>query len=311
MEALKSYFRAGILAGQEFGKKDLIIRSAALAYFTIFSLPPFLLVLMRTTSIFYDPETIRQTIFGQLGSVFGEQSARQLTDTVQAIGLFEREGWALFVGIGVTLFTATTIFSSIQSTLNKIFVSEEAAERMAWWVFIRTRLLSLALLLSIAFVLVVSLTVNAVITKLLDYLFTYYPGVSGIVVFLVSFLLPLIVITGLFILIFKFLPDKKIPWKVAATGGLITAVLFFIGKYLIELYIGLSKPGNLYDAAGSIMVVMVWVFYASAIFYFGAQYTAVFHRAFIGSSDEHAAPERGIRDIDGDEPIDNKKPEAL
>lgn len=282
-QRIKPYYKSVIKAGQLFGENDLIQRSAALSYYTIFSLPPILLILMQTTSVFYNTKTIQETIFGKLSEWIGQSTAEQLTETVETIGLFEREGWALVVGIGATLFTATTIFAAIQGSLNKIFSVDGSEERMAWWAFIRTRLISLALLLSIAFVLIVSLTINALINRFIDFLQEFAPGISYLIIIALSILLPLLIITLLFALIFMVLPDKKIPWKVARTGGIITAVLFFIGKYGISLYIGLTNTGNLYEAAGYLMVVMVWVFYASAIFYFGAQFTAVYHNNHFAS----------------------------
>lgn len=294
-QKIKFYWEVLKNAGKAFGEKELMIRGAALSYYTIFSLPPMLLVIMHTTSIFFDPEKIRETIFGQLGDLIGQQSAAELADTVQSIGLFEKEGWALAVGIGGTLFTATTIFASIQSTLNKIFSAEENSKKMPWWSFIKSRLLALALVLSIAFVLIVTLTINAIINGFIDYIQAWAPNLSYLIVGLLSILLPLVIITALFTLIFRVLPDKEVPWKVARRGAIVTALLFFLGKYLISMYIGMSNTGNLYDAAGSVIIVMVWVFYASAIFYFGAQFTAIYQKMRpVNTPTEHQAEKSSL-----------------
>lgn len=265
----------------QFGENALMLRSAALSYYTIFSLPPFLLILLQATSLFYDQAAIEQTIFSQLSDYFGQQSAAQLSATIDNIGLFDREGWSLLVGLGGMLFTSTTIFVTIQGTMNIIFRAEEASKKMGWWQYVRGRLIGLALLLSIAFILVITLTLNALITKFTAHISEYIPDLSTAFLYFISLTLPLF-LTGLFFaFIFKYLPDRKIDWATARLGATITTILFFIGQYAITFYIGLSNTGNMYEAAGSVMVIMVWIFYASAIFYFGAQFTAVYHQKLL------------------------------
>lgn len=276
--ALTFYWSILKEAFMAFGKKELMIRSAALSYYTIFSLPPLLLVLLQTTSIFYDQSTIRETIFGQLSDYFGRESATTLSQTIENIGLLEQEGWSLVIGIAGVLFTATTVFVTIQGTLNKIFVSEDESEELGWWSLIRGRLVGLALLLSIAFVLLVSLTTQAILTRFIDQLAIILPGISAIILLIISLILPLLITGLLFALIFKYLPDRSVNWEIARTGAIITTLLFHLGQYGITYYIGLTNTGNMYDAAGSTMVVMVWIFYASAIFYFGALFTAIYNR---------------------------------
>ncbi|WP_367390444.1 YihY/virulence factor BrkB family protein [Lewinella sp. LCG006] len=265
----------------QFGENALMLRSAALSYYTIFSLPPFLLILLQATSFFYDQAAIEQTIFRQLSDYFGQQSAAQLSATIDNIGLFDREGWSLMVGIGGMLFTSTTIFVTIQGTMNIIFLAKEASKKMGWWQYVRGRLIGLALLLSIAFILVTTLTLNALITRFTAYISEYIPDLSTAFLYFISLTLPLF-LTGLFFaFIFRYLPDRKIDWATARLGATITTILFFIGQYAITFYIGLSNTGNMYEAAGSIMVIMVWIFYASAIFYFGAQFTAVYYQKIL------------------------------
>lgn len=263
---------------QEFGSNALMLRSAALSYYTIFSLPPFLLILLQTTSIFYDPATIEGTIFRQLGDYFGEQAANQLSKTIDNIGLFDREGWSLIVGFVGIVFTSTTIFVTIQETMNKIFDAEKASEEMGWWQYVRGRLVGLGLLLSIAFLLVVTLMLNSLIARFTERIALIIPHISAAIISLVSLVLPLLIIGAFFAMIFKALPDREVSWKTARLGALITTILFFIGQYGISFYIGMSQTGNMYEAAGSVMVIMIWIFYASAIFYFGAQFTSVYNQ---------------------------------
>ena len=288
-------------AALAFSDNNLMLRSAALSYYTIFSLPPLLLILLRTTSLFYDPETMSQTIFGQLSDYIGQEGVTQLSATVQNIGLFEQEGWSMMIGIAGVLFTSTTIFVTIQATMNTIFKAEEAQEKMGWWQYFRGRLVALALLLSIAFVLVVSLTLNALLARFTGYLAAYIPELSTALLYMLTLLLPLF-ITGLFFaLLFKYLPDRPITWATARLGATITTVLFFIGQYAISFYIGMSNAGNMYEAAGSIMVIMLWVFYASAIFYFGAKFTTVYRQKMEEATpvkNENQSPKYHYHDVD-------------
>jgi membrane protein len=263
---------------QEFGSNALMLRSAALSYYTIFSLPPFLLILLQATSIFYDPATIEGTIFRQLGDYFGEQTANQLSKTINNLGLFDQEGWSLIVGFGGILFTSTTIFVTIQETMNKIFDAEKASKEMGWWQYVRGRLVGLGLLLTIAFLLVITLMVNSLIARFTEQIALFIPQISAAIISIVSLVLPLLIIGGFFAMIFKALPDRKVSWKTARMGAVITTILFFIGQYGISFYIGVTQTGNMYEAAGSVMVIMIWIFYASAIFYFGAQFTAVYNQ---------------------------------
>lgn len=273
-----------------FGKHDLLSRSAALSYYTIFSLPPLLLVLLRTTSLFYDSTTIRQTVFGTLSDIVGEREVEQLVATINNIGLYDEEGWSLLVGAIGVLFMATTIFATIQATMNTIFNASEKSSRLPWWPYLRGRLIALALVLAIAFILLVSLTLNALLVRFTDYLSAYIPELSTALLYFLSLVLPVVVTGTFFSLMFRYLPDRQISWSTARLGAVLTTILFVVGQYAITFYIGLSNTRNLYEAAGSVMVIMVWVFYASAIFYFGAQFTAIYSEkmlsAGIVSSDE-------------------------
>ncbi len=260
----------------EFGKNDIFTQAAALAYYTIFSLPPVLLVILYTTTLFYDEQEVRSIIFNEIGDLVGQASANQLNTTVSQIGLFDQNWWASIVGVGTLLFTATTVFVTIQNALNKIFKVKPKPKGLGILKMLKDRLLSFAFLLGIAFVLLVSLSVDAFISAFGNYLSEKLPDISMVIVTLASIVLPFIMTVFLFTMIFKYLPDIKIEWKDTLVGATITAVLFSIGKELIGYYIGNSNVANLYDTAGSIMVIMIWVFYASVIFLFGAVFVYVY-----------------------------------
>lgn len=257
---------------KKFQEANVLVRAAALSYYTIFSLPPMLLVILFTTTLFYDPQTVRQTIFGELADVIGRESAVELANTVQMVGIFEGKWWTTIVGIGALLFTSTTVFVTIQDALNKLFMVKPKPNS-EWLKMLRDRVISFALLLSIAFILVVSLTINAIVAGFSKFLVVILPSISVLIIEITTMVLPFVIIAVLFTLIFKYLPDVRLPWKSVLIGGIFTTMLFFIGMYFIKLYISNSNTVNLYQAAGSVMVIMVWVYYASVIFLFGAAFT--------------------------------------
>lgn len=276
---IRSVWNFIINAFSKFAEDNSFTWAAAISYYTIFSLPPILLVILYTTTIFYDEQSIRAAIFGQIGSLIGEKGANQISSTVDSLGVFEQEWWASVLGIGGVLITSTTVFITLQNALNQIFKVKAKPSKAGWFKMLRDRLLSFTVLLGIAFILLVSLIVDALISAFGDLLSEYFPNISLVLVSVASVLVPLVIIAVLFSFLFKYLPDVDIPWRYTLHGAVITSILFALGKYAIGYYIGQSETANLYDAAGSILVIMLWVFYASLIFLFGAVITALYVRA--------------------------------
>ena len=256
--------------------KSALTLSAALSYYTIFSLPPMLLIILETTSRFYDRQEVQQAIFNEIGDLVGQSGARQLMATLDRLNIFETTWWATAVGVIVLVFTATTVFVTMQNALNKIFFVK-AGQLKGYGILkmLRDRILSFALILSMAFILLVSLIVDALLTSFGDYLKEWIGAFSTLMVIITSFVLPIVVISLLFALLFKFLPDARLRWRDTWFGALLTAVLFALGQYLISFYIGNSQMASLYDAAGSVLGVMLWVYYTSAIFLFGGTFSYV------------------------------------
>lgn len=259
----------------KFLEDDLMTHAAALAYYTIFSLPPMLLVILFTATQFYDEVQVKTAIFGEIENLIGLKSATQLANTIDKLGVYDTTSWTAVIGIATLLFTATTVFVTMQNALNIIF--RVKAKPAGWGILklVRDRILSFTFLIGIAFILLVSLTINAIIAAFNQQLESLLGDFSTVLTTLVYLILPLFIITVLFAMIFKYLPDVKLKWKDTWVGAIFTAILFSIGKYLIGFYIGNSQAANLYEAAGSIMVIMLWVFFASTIFLFGAVFTCV------------------------------------
>lgn len=271
----KFYWEVLMASFGKFSDSDVLTQSAALSYYTIFSLPPMLLVILKTTTTVYSESEIKTTIFDEIGGLVGQEGALQLMNTIDKMNIYQPTWWATIIGIGVLIFTATTVFVTMQNALNLIFEVKAAEHTKGFGILkmLRDRAISFALLISVAFILLVSLVVDALITAFGKYLSNLIGDVSAVMVIATSLILPLAIITLLFAMLFKFLPDAKLAWKDTWFGALVTAVLFSFGKFLIGFYIGSSSAATLYDAAGSILVVMLWVYYASAIFLFGATFT--------------------------------------
>ena len=274
---LKFYW--GVLKGTfgKFSDSDVLTQSAALSYYTIFSLPPMLLIILKTTTQFYNETDAKQTIFDEIGGLVGRDGAQQILGTLDKINIYQPTLWATVLGIGILVFTATTVFITMQDALNMIFEVKPAANTKGLGLLkmLRDRVISFTLLISISFILLVSLVIDALITSFGHYLNDMVGDVSAATVLITSILVPLGIITLMFAMLFKFLPDAKLAWRDTWFGAFVTAVLFSLGKYLIGFYIGSSSAASVYDAAGSVLVVMLWVYYASAIFLFGATFTFV------------------------------------
>jgi len=267
---------------RKFIEDDLMTHAAALAYYTIFSLPPMLLVISFTATQFYEEARVKTAIFGEIENLIGANSAQQLANTIDRLGVYDTTSWAAIIGIGTLIFTSTTVFVTMQNSLNNIFKVKSKPDGMGILKLIRDRFLSFSLLIGVAFVLLVSLTINALVSSFSNYLETYIGVFSTTMTAIVSLILPLIIITFLFAMIFKYLPDAKLKWKDTWVGAIFTAIAFTVGKFAIGFYIGNSQTANLYETAGSVMVILVWVFFASNIFLFGAAFTFVYTKNLSG-----------------------------
>ena len=253
---------------------DMLAQSAALAFYMIFYLPSMLFIVLWTAGRFYREVAVREAIFTEVGALVGEEGAQQLIATLKALNIHEPTWWATAVGIGILMFTATTVLVTLHNTLNRIFeVTPFAAEGLGIWKMLCDRLVSFTLVVSIAFILLVSLVADAMITAFGMVVVERVGEVATFMIEFDSFLLDLAATTTLFAMFFRYLPDVKLKWKDTWIGAFVTAGLFTTGKYLIGFIIGNSMATDLYDSAGSVLVLMLWFYYASSIFLFGATFT--------------------------------------
>lgn len=251
--------------------------SAALAYYTVFSLAPLLVLVMSLISIFLGQEAIQGRVFSQINGLVGNQAAKQIQDMIKAVELSGKTSTALVVGVVTLVIGATTIFVEIQDSVNLIW-RVKAKPKRGWLKLVKDRLLSSSLVVSLGFLLLVSFIVNGLVLALSDVLTRYIPKFGILLISGFNFLISTAVITTLFAIIFKVLPDAKIAWKDVRWGAFFTALLFMLGRYLIGLYVETTTTA--YGAAGSLIVILVWIYYTAAILYFGAEFTQAYANHF-------------------------------
>jgi membrane protein len=250
--------------------------SAALAFYTIFSLPAMLIIIISISDIFYGRAAIEGTLYHQIAGFVGIDAAKQIQETIRGAALSESSYFATVVGIITLLFGATSVFSEIQDSINHIWKLKSKPRGTGFLKMLFNRLLSFSLVVSLGFLLLVSLLINGLMDILITRLTSMFPELTVIVVYAVNIIITFGITALLFALIFKVLPDARIKWRHVRAGAITTAILFMVGKFLIGYYLGHSKLSSTYGTAGSVIVMLLWVYYSSMILYFGAVFTHVF-----------------------------------
>jgi membrane protein len=265
----------------EFIADNVLKYSASLAYYTILSLAPLLIIMLFVTGKLFGKEAIRGELYTEIKDLVGPDAALQVQTAIQNIHLSPDNLFASSIGVVVLLVGATGIFSEIQDSLNRIW-GLKLTNRKVWWKLFIDRLISFSLILSLGFVLIVSLALNALVAALSSKISQWFSASGETLLLVMDNLISLGITTVLFGTIFKVLPDAKIKWKDVLIGALITSTLFTLGKYAIGFYLGRSNIANIYGAAGSVMILMIWVYYSAAILYLGAVFTKVYATNFGG-----------------------------
>jgi membrane protein len=272
---IREYFCLVRDAATEFLDDNATKLSASLAYATIFSIGPLLLVVITLLGFFYKKADITAKIFYQLGNLVGQAGAEQLRSILDNIGKQSHNTLYGIIGVAVLIFGATGIFTEIQGSINYIW-SIKAKPKRSWLKYLTDRLLSFSLIIGIGFLLLVTLFINVIIDAFTSRLQDYLGIVNIILIKGINIVLLFAVVTFLFAVIYKVLPDAKIYWKDAFVGAAFTGILFLIGKFLIGYYLGSSAGANTYGAAASVILLLSWVYYSSMILYFGAEFTKVY-----------------------------------
>lgn len=261
-------------AGLGFSKHRILNLSSSLAFYTIFSLGPMLLVIIFVSDIFWGRQAVEGTIYHQISGFVGEGAALQIQEIMKNSSI-NGSSLIAFIGFLTLLVAATTLFSEIQSSLNVIW-NLKVKKGRPWLILLKGRLLSFSLVAGLGFLLLVSLIINGLLEGFMDNLQEMFPHITMVGVYIVNVILTLFVVALLFAIIFKVLPDAIIQWKHVVVGSLFTAALFMIGKFCLTVYIDNSNLGSTYGSAGSLVILLLWIYYSSIVLYFGAEFTKVY-----------------------------------
>jgi len=249
--------------------------SASLAYYTVFSLAPLLLLLISLAGLFLGKEAIEGSVFKELHGLVGNDAAKQIQDMIKNLEMSGKSTLSVIIGAVTLIIGATSVFGEIQESINIIW-QVKPKPKVGWIKLIKDRLLSGSMIVTLGFLLMVSLIVNGLLLALSDRLKAYLPDITVLLFEVINVAISFTVIAVLFGIIFKVLPDAKIRWRDVRSGAIFTAVLFMIGRLVIGLYISSSGTSSTYGAAGSLIVILLWVYYTAAILYFGAEFTRAY-----------------------------------
>ena len=275
IKTVKNYFQGLKKTTKLFSDSNGLTLSASLSYYTVFSIAPFLIVIISLAGIFYGKQAVEGKVYMQISGLVGNAPAIQIQEIIKNIQNTHHTVLGGVIGFIVLIIGASGVFSEIQNSINFIWNINGKIRGTGWLNFIRNKLLSFSLVAGVAFILLVSLIVNALVDVLSEQLKRHFPEYVIYIFYVLNIIFIFFVITILFAIIFKILPAAIISWRDAIKGAAFTSVLFLIGKLLIGIYLGNSSVGATYGATTAIFIFMLWVYYSSIILYFGASFTKI------------------------------------
>lgn len=278
MSRIKDYWQLIKVTTKSWWDKDPFRQSAVIAYYAIFSIPGLLVLITAVAGYFWEPDTITSNIRNEVAMTIGWETAQQVEDILNRATASKSTTLRTIIGISVLLLGATGVFVELQKTFNQIWKVEATTKKSGLFAVVRSRLFSFGLILVIAFTMLISLVISTVLTALSEWMRVDASPVMIQIFNLLDAILSIGIIGLLFAMMFKILPDAKIKWRHVWLGSLITSVLFALGKSLLSYYFGASEPtsATVYGAAGSVILILLWVSYSSMILFFGAEFTAVY-----------------------------------
>lgn len=259
----------------EFIEVNVLKMSASLAFYTLFALAPMFIIVITIVQFFFGAEAIEGDLYPKLAELIGSPAATQMEDLIKNAAISGRSSLSTLGSVVMLMFLATGVFVEIQESINYIW-RLKAKPKTGFIKLIINRLLSFSMVVSLGFILLVSLTLSAALEVLMGNIQNMFPTITIYLTYSLNLTLTLIVITFIFSCIFKFLPDAKIRWRNVIVGAITTALLFLIGKSVITFYLVNSEISSTYGAAGSIVIIMLWVYYSAIILYFSAIFTRVY-----------------------------------
>ncbi len=280
-----SNMKKGFIAGweitketfQEFADDRPLDYAAIIGFYTIFSLPAVLIITIRIAGAAFGQQAVRGEVVKQIGGIVGKDSAEQIQSIIENASQSDASTIGTVVGVATMVFAATTVFVALQDSINAIWKVKAKPEK-GWWKLIVDRVLSLAMVVSLGFLLLVSLALDIILGVVNSFLREELSGIAVYLMTAANFIVALLISSLIFAVIFKVLPDAKIKWRNVWVGATVTAVLFSIGKYVLNIYFQYDPMADTYGAAGSLVLILVWVYYSSIILLLGAEFTKVYSR---------------------------------
>lgn len=272
---LKLAWRIIARTGENFSEDNCMKLAASLSYYTIFAIAPLLIIIISLVGSIFGRDAVQGTVYTEIRGLVGNEAALQIQEIIANLQNTHNTTIGTIIGITILVVGATGLFTEIQGSINFIW-SVKAKPKKSWLKYLINRALSFVLVLTLGFLLVITLIASTLLSVLDDQLTRFFPNATVYLLNTLNMALMLVTITSLFMVIYKILPDAIISWRDALVGSLFTALLFLAGKYLIGLYLGKSGLGVTYGAAASIIVILSWVYYSSVILYFGAEFTRAF-----------------------------------
>lgn len=268
-------------AFKEWYQKDPFRQSAVIAYYAIFSLPALLVLVITSAGFFFGTEAVNSHVLAQVKQTMGQSTSEQISVMLVKASAAKSSVWGSIIGIVVLLIGSTGVFVQLQKTLNIIWEVKEVPQN-GIWPLLKSRLFSFGLILSIAFLLLVSLVISTVLNSISDWMRAETSELTIVIFHVLNFFISLAVVSTLFGLMFKILPDAKITWKNVFIGSVLTGLLFTLGQMGLAFYFSKAEPGSGYGAAGSIILILLWVSYSSMILFYGAEFTRAYANMYLG-----------------------------
>ncbi len=253
--------------------------SAIVAYYAVLSLPALLVILLNSVGAIWGTEVVQGKLTDEFSMALGQDASIAIEGMIRETQNQKKSTIATLLGIAVVLYGATGVFYQLKISLNNIWQIRESPNA-PWKKIVLDRVQSFVFILVIAFLLLVSFMLTAVLTLLTEFISSHLPVSVLYIAYFLDIVISIGVITLLFALMFKYLPDARVQWKSVWAGAFLTAILFVLGKFLLSLYFGQAEPGSTYGAAGTVVLVLLWVSYSSLLLFFGARFTFVFAQRF-------------------------------
>jgi membrane protein len=277
--------KTGTLLKTTFNKwwnRDPFREGAIIAYYAIFSLPGLLVVVIALAGYFFGADAVGGHLHDQIAKAMGNDTADMVQGMVMMSMKSKDSVWAAIIGIATIVFGATGVFAQLQQSLNNIWEVKAEPTKSGIWIFIKTRLFSFGLIVSIAFLLLISLVISSLLAAFGTWIQQFWSESLLVIFTVLNAVFSLFTITILFAMMFKILPDAKIKWQSVWIGAFVTSLLFVLGKTALGLYFGKADPASGYGTAGSIILIMLWTSYSSMIVFFGAEFTKAYSDYYYG-----------------------------